>query len=878
MPNTENNYTETDLGNISLNPRGEYDSSAEYEYLDTVSYQGGSYFCLAELETTITGIAPDVGHNSEHWQMIAAPGDMTPEYTTAYNDVINKAVQVESSRAAVELVQQEIETSQADVQELHSDTVQVAQEAKNSKNSAANSAQSAEQSKNAASESEQNINGQIAGFDSRVSEAVEQSKEEINTTKQQVINAITNQQTASVNAVKTEGEKIITRVGNDAKTVADDRATVEEATQTVLNNAQEVVRNTQTVASNTEKAAASAEGAKTSADNAAQSAKSVEDASKQIEQNKKDVGSLKEEKIDKPSTSDNGKTPRAKNGNVEWVEQGLPSDAQTETAVNDWLNKHPEATTTVQDESITESKFAVSLREKKANYYKTVSEMKSDTSLKEGMTAITLGYYEANDGGGATYLIRSNKSSNDITILSLASKNVCAEIQISEAGIYNALSLGIKRNANEDMTGKINSVLKIMYNDTLYFPKGVYNVTSLLIPNPMTILGIDSASYNGIYAVTNTGTNEKTIFKYCGTGNETMITEFQSVKILIDGITFYGDSITYSHDVDIAPQIGVGTSQNTERISLKNVNGIECQGGTIEHCRFYKFSGYGIKINSLTSARNCTFDQCNIAIHVIWDCIVNDIIIGAGRTGILCKKDSNTVSCGANIINNIRCDGLMGYAIEFVGSIRNVVANLVVDQIDKAGICINDSSSNSFVNCNLNRTAKFYAGSSKADLPAETSGFASAIYFCGNVCNSNIIEAEIYQERFDDNETHKEILSPSLFVVTEAGFTSKNCVKIVSDQLSTYNEIESNVVNFISGFNSKSFFYTDLFIINSFNLIQQIDAWSGILDINGCIVKSLFEPKYIDPFYPGQRFLYNKKYYIATDKTKNDWKEINLIN
>ena len=311
MSNTVNNYTETDLGNISLNPRGEYDSSAEYEYLDTVSYQGGSYFCLAELETTITGIAPDAGHNSEHWQMIAAPGDMTPEYTTAYNDVINKAVQVESSRAAVELAQQEIETSQADVQELHSDTVQAAQEAENSKNSAANSAQSAEQSRKTVSESEQNINGQIVGFDSRVSEAVEQSKEEINTTKQQAINTITNQQTASVNTVKTEGEKIITRVGNDAKTVADDRATVEEATQTVLNNAQEVAQNAQTVASNTENAAASAEGAKTSADNAAQSAKSVENASKQIEQNKKDVASLKEDlsnKITKFYASNQGGT------------------------------------------------------------------------------------------------------------------------------------------------------------------------------------------------------------------------------------------------------------------------------------------------------------------------------------------------------------------------------------------------------------------------------------------------------------------------------------------------------------------------------------------------------------------------------------------
>ena len=318
MSNTVNNYTETDLGNISLNPRGEYDSSVEYEYLDAVSYQGGSYFCLAELETTITGIAPDAGHNSEHWQMIAAPGDMTPEYTAAYNDVIKKAVQVETSRAAVELAQQEIEAVQTDVQQLHSDTVQAAQEAENSKNSAANSAQSAEQSRKTVSESEQNINGQIAGFDSRVSEAVERSKEEINTTKQQAINTITNQQTTSVNTVKTEGEKIITRVGNDAKTVADDRATVEEATQTVLNNAQEVAQNTQTVASNTKNAAASAESAKTSADNAAQSAKGVEDASKQIEQNKKDVASLKKDistKITKFYASSQGETHLADSDN-----------------------------------------------------------------------------------------------------------------------------------------------------------------------------------------------------------------------------------------------------------------------------------------------------------------------------------------------------------------------------------------------------------------------------------------------------------------------------------------------------------------------------------------------------------------------------------
>ena len=215
--NTENNYIETDLGNVALNPRGEYDSSAAYEYLDAVSYQGGSYFCLAELETTITGIAPDSGHNSEHWQMIALPGDMTPEYIAAYDDVINKAKQVETSRAAVELSQQEIESAHTDMQQLHSNTVQAAQEAENSRDSAAGYAQSAEQSRKVASESEQNINAQITGFDEKVTESVTLAQAEIDKTRKQAIQTIISQQEISVKNVKSQTEDYIALKESEAQ-------------------------------------------------------------------------------------------------------------------------------------------------------------------------------------------------------------------------------------------------------------------------------------------------------------------------------------------------------------------------------------------------------------------------------------------------------------------------------------------------------------------------------------------------------------------------------------------------------------------------------------------------------------------------------------
>ena len=48
--------------------------------------------------------------------------------------------------------------------------------------------------------------------------------------------------------------------------------------------------------------------------------------------------------------------------------------------------------------------------EQKPYYYNTVVDMKADTKLKIGDMAITLGYYEANDGGGAEYMIRSKQS------------------------------------------------------------------------------------------------------------------------------------------------------------------------------------------------------------------------------------------------------------------------------------------------------------------------------------------------------------------------------------------------------------------------------------------------------------------------------------
>lgn len=95
-----------------------------------------------------------------------------------------------------------------------------------------------------------------------------------------------------------------------------------------------------------------------------------------------DLKSDLSKKISKPTISNNNKVPRAQNGDVEWVEVGQPTDGQTATAVTNWLNAHPEATTTVQDGSITSAKLADTESKSMA---KLISEIETISKVPVGL-------------------------------------------------------------------------------------------------------------------------------------------------------------------------------------------------------------------------------------------------------------------------------------------------------------------------------------------------------------------------------------------------------------------------------------------------------------------------------------------------------------
>lgn len=89
------------------------------------------------------------------------------------------------------------------------------------------------------------------------------------------------------------------------------------------------------------------------------------------------------------------------NGETEWVDVGLPTDEQTADAVSDWLDEHPEATTTVEDGAVTMPKLSDDLQEKiKSGYYVNAMEhgakgdgVTDDTAVLQNLLDNYVGVY-----------------------------------------------------------------------------------------------------------------------------------------------------------------------------------------------------------------------------------------------------------------------------------------------------------------------------------------------------------------------------------------------------------------------------------------------------------------------------------------------------
>ena len=203
---------------------------------------------------------------------------------------------------------------------------------------------------------------------------------------------------------------------------------------------------------------------------------------------KTEIKNIVKNKVDKPSVNDNNKIPRAKDGEVEWVEVGQPTDEQTNSAVKSWLDGHPEATTTVQDKSLTETKFTDQLKTKTIKDYVT-PEMygaKGDWSTDDTQavqSAFDSGYNVMLVSG---YVCRSTVIVNDAKQRTISGFNInksallfkdSSQLIIGSDSNVNELrmnNMSVTGDGTQDSVLKIQNVTNVYLNQVNIAEGGMY--------------------------------------------------------------------------------------------------------------------------------------------------------------------------------------------------------------------------------------------------------------------------------------------------------------------------------------------------------------------------------------------------------------------
>ncbi len=113
---------------------------------------------------------------------------------------------------------------------------------------------------------------------------------------------------------------------------------------------------------------------------------------------------------------------------------------------------------------------------KKPYYYNNVADMKADTNLKVGDMAVTLGYYEPNDGGRGEYRIINGEYIEDGGNYHKLNNNLYAELIIEDK--INVKQFGAYGDGIHDDTNKIQLALNA--NQSVCIPPGLFYITNTL--------------------------------------------------------------------------------------------------------------------------------------------------------------------------------------------------------------------------------------------------------------------------------------------------------------------------------------------------------------------------------------------------------------
>lgn len=415
------------------------------------------------------------------------------------------------------------------------------------------------------------------------------------------------------------------------------------------------------------------------------------------------------------------------------------------------------------------------IENKKVQCYNNIATMKSD-KLKEDIIAITLGYYEANDGGGGVYKIRTkgdSESENGGSIIEVAS-GLVAELVNFKPNKYhiNVNQWGILPNG-ENVSEKINNIFSNnpWTNDLiLYFPSGTYTFETPLScsRNSFTIIGDKHLMVPNLSDDHNGGT----YFKITAQADSVFL-DFVSnncYRNAIKNIAFYTDAYKLEENRDNL--LTDRTNVYTETITQDNFSCIKLNyNSQVENCYFKGFSGTAVISTAWNHITACSFESCKNAIKTGIDSMVSDIRFAYVRNGVI-------INGSANLLNNLRGDSIFNHGLYFDNANGNCTGNYVngvnLDFCYYAGIVL-DGTGNVVNSGVLGRVATFYGGQEYNEDTIELEK-ASGIYI-PNVLKGGLADCKVscvlgYNTCLDGSLTEEQaaLKSPIVKIGIQQGF------------------------------------------------------------------------------------------------------------
>ena len=224
---------------------------------------------------------------------------------------------------------------------------------------------------------------------------------------------------------------------------------------------------------------------------------------------------------------------------------------------------------------------------KKPYYYNTVADMKADTKLKVGDMAITLGYYEANDGLIDKYIIKES-SSNEYILLN--NNFVAEKINIKSLSPNKNFNLkmgmtSFLRNASkESIENQINNVCKNYFSCLKQQVRFIFNESTLKF-DLIEASNIED-QINAINTYINNGGEFKGLHFYVASG--TLLTLFQTytdsfiMEKYLEAIINFINLLPYKNIINrlwILNEVGQDILSDTYAASIiSTINSLQAMG------------------------------------------------------------------------------------------------------------------------------------------------------------------------------------------------------------------------------------------------------------------------------------------------------------